>query len=288
MSFPLRTLRKGKTPRSLEVSGDSNRFLHFMSTDNERTLKLGVNIDHVATLRQARYAPMLDAPNAEPSILAAAHEVEAYGADSITVHLRLDRRHIQDRDVFELREKIHTKLNLEMGNTPEILKIALKSKPEFVCLVPENRREITTEGGLNVVNADTSLQRTIHQLQENGTKVSLFIDPDPAQVSAAAGLGADMIELHTGAFANANPAGGKAEYDLLYAAACQAHEAGIQVNAGHGITVSNLPTLLHMPHLAELNVGHHLVSRGVFIGIGNAVKEMLTMMSAYPYEECGT
>ena len=251
-------------------------------TQNERILKLGVNIDHVATLRQARYAPMLDAHNAEPSVLAAAHEVEAAGADSITAHLRLDRRHIQDRDIFELKEKIHTKLNLEMGNTPEILRVALKTRPHFVCLVPENRREITTEGGLNVADADTSLQRTIHTLRENGTRVSLFIDPDPRQIKAAAKTGAEMIELHTGAYANAHPAGGDEEFSALNEGARIACEEGLQVNAGHGITLTNLPKLMRIPNLAELNVGHHLVSRGVFVGLSRAVKEMLTLMAAYP------
>jgi pyridoxine 5-phosphate synthase len=173
-----------------------------MSVLPESSLQLGVNIDHVATLRQARYAPMLDAHNAEPSLLAAAHEVEAAGADSITVHLRQDRRHIQDSDVFELREGIHTKLNLEMGNTVEILEIALAVKPDFVCLVPENRREITTEGGLNVLNADTSLERTVKTLQEAGIKVSLFVDPELHQIEASARIGAEMVELHTGAFAS--------------------------------------------------------------------------------------
>lgn len=253
-----------------------------MSDLPERTLKLGVNIDHVATLRQARYAPMLDAHNAEPSLLAAAHEVEAAGADSITVHLRLDRRHIQDRDVFELKESIHTKLNLEMGNTEEILSVAKKVVPEFACLVPENRREVTTEGGLEVANADTSLARTIQELQAQGTKVSLFIDPELRQVEAAAKLGADMIELHTGSFANAAQAGGEAELKLLVEAARVGHELGLQINAGHGITLPNLPTLMRVPHLAELNIGHHLVSRGVFIGLGRAVREMGILMAAYP------
>ncbi|NNE93468.1 MAG: pyridoxine 5'-phosphate synthase [Verrucomicrobiales bacterium] len=253
---------------------------------NDRTLKLGVNIDHVATLRQARYAPMLDSPNAEPSVLAAAHEVEAAGTDSITVHLRLDRRHIQDRDVFELREKIHTKLNLEMGNTDEILRIALKVKPEFVCLVPENRREVTTEGGLNVMNADTSLNRTIESLHGRGIRVSLFVDPDPDQVEAAAKTGAEMIELHTGAYANADVAGGEAELEELIRAAKIGHEAGLQINAGHGITLSNLPRLMRVPHLAELNVGHHLVSRGVFTGLGNSVRDMLSLMSSYDEIQC--
>jgi pyridoxine 5-phosphate synthase len=253
-----------------------------MSSLPKSSLLLGVNIDHVATLRQARYAPMLDSHNAEPSLLAAAHEAEAAGADSITVHLRLDRRHIQDRDVFELREGIHTKLNLEMGNTTEILEVALKAKPDFVCLVPENRREITTEGGLNVANADTSLQRTVKTLQDHGIKVSLFVDPEPDQIIASARIGADMIELHTGAFANAAPAGGEGECVLLRDAAILAHGEGLQVNAGHGITMINLPKLMGVPHLAELNVGHHLIARAVFVGLSRAIRDMRTLMGAYP------
>ncbi|MEX2578194.1 MAG: pyridoxine 5'-phosphate synthase [Verrucomicrobiales bacterium] len=253
-----------------------------MSAILPRTLKLGVNIDHVATLRQARYAPMLDAHNAEPSVLAAAHEVEAAGADSITVHLRLDRRHVQDSDVFELREKISTKLNLEMGNTDEILRIALNVKPDFACIVPENRREITTEGGLNVRNADTSLQRTIRALQDNGSRVSLFVDPDLRQVEAVAGLGADMIELHTGAFANASPDGGDEELQALREAAELGHSVGLQVNAGHGITIGNLPKLMKVPSLAELNVGHHLVAKALFTGLSRSVQDMLTLMVGYP------
>ncbi len=251
----------------------------------ERTLKLGVNIDHVATLRQARYATMLDSFNAEPSLLAAAHESEAAGADSITVHLRADRRHIQDRDVFELREKIHTKLNLEMGNTRDILSIAMKLKPAFACLVPESREEITTEGGLDVAGADPSLKETILMLQNHGTRVSLFIDPEPSQVEAAAAIGAEMIELHTGAFANAAREGGEAELADLIAAAKQAHQLGLQVNAGHGIHLSNLATLMRVPHLSELNVGHHLVSRGIFVGLRHAVTEMLGVMAGYGGEE---
>ncbi|MDF1811074.1 MAG: pyridoxine 5'-phosphate synthase [Verrucomicrobiales bacterium] len=250
---------------------------------SESRLKLGVNIDHVATLRQARYAPMLRSPNAEPNVLAAANEVEANGADSITVHLRLDRRHIQDCDVFELRENIRTALNLEMGNTQEILDIALKVKPDFVCIVPENRREVTTEGGLNVRNADTSLKRNIETLQDCGIKVSLFVDPEVAQVRAAAKTGAEMIELHTGAFANASPDGGKSELKKIIEAAEVGNGEGLQINAGHGITVSNLPTLLQTPYLAELNIGHHIVSRSLFIGLGQAVREMRTLMDSYPY-----
>tara|TARA_R110002096_G_scaffold131258_3_gene280982 strand:+ start:5374 stop:6177 length:804 start_codon:yes stop_codon:yes gene_type:complete len=252
-----------------------------MTNSVERTLKLGVNIDHIATLRQARYALMPDAANSEPSLLASAHEVEAAGADSITVHLRQDRRHIQDRDVYELREKIHTKLNLEMGNTQEILEIALKVKPDFVCLVPENRQEITTEGGLNVAGADSSLGETIKTLQEIGAKVSLFVDPEPEQIAASAQLGTDMVELHTGAYANASVDGGESEFVQLHEAAVQAHGLGIQVNAGHGITLFNLPKLMSLPYLAELNVGHHLVARALFRGLSGSVSDILSLMSSY-------
>ena len=252
-----------------------------MPNSPDHPLKLGVNIDHVATLRQARYALLPDLPNAEPSLLAAAHEVEANGADSITVHLRQDRRHIQDRDVYELREKIHTKLNLEMGNTPEILAIALEVKPDFVCLVPENRQEITTEGGLDVAGAGATLQVTIDQLRSAGIRVSLFIDPDQAQVHAAKATGAEMIELHTGAFANAEVIGGLEELAALKKAALLAHDLGLQVNAGHGINLVNLVRLMEVPHLAELNVGHHLVSRAIFGGLGGAVREMRAMMACY-------
>jgi len=259
-----------------------------MSDSSERRLKLGVNIDHVATLRQARYALMPDAHNAEPSLLEAAREAEAAGADSITVHLRQDRRHIQDRDVFQLREAIATALNLEMGNTAEILEVALQVRPDFVCLVPENRQEITTEGGLDVAGADPSLERTIRSLQDAGIRVSLFVDPDAAQLEAAARLGADMIELHTGAFANAAPEGGESEARQIREGAVLAHERGLQVNAGHGITLGNLPRLLETPHLAELNVGHHLVARALFGGLGSAVAEMLARMGAYVPEETGS
>lgn len=253
-----------------------------MSESPPSPLRLGVNIDHVATLRQARYATMLDSPNAEPCLVAAANECEANGAHSITIHLRQDRRHIQDADVFELREKIHTQLNLEMGNTPAILQIALRAKPDFVCLVPENRREITTEGGLDVAGADATLRHTIDTLRAAGIRVSLFIDPDPRQVEASAATGAEMIELHTGSFANAERAGGEAELAQLRRAAIQAHAAGLQVNAGHGIHIVNLVRLMQVPHLAELNVGHSLVSRGVFHGIGHSVREMLALMAIYP------
>lgn len=246
-------------------------------------LRLGVNIDHVATLRQARYALMADSPYAEPSVLAAADEAAAGGADSITVHLRADRRHIQDRDVEELRAKCPLPINLEMGNTPEILAIALRLRPDFVCLVPENRQEITTEGGLDVAGQAAALEGTISRLRQAGVRVSLFVDAELPQIEAAARLGADMIELHTGSFANARTGGEReAEVDLLAAGARSAHAAGLQVNAGHGITTLNLSALFRVPHLAELNIGHHIVSRAVHIGLRAAVAEMRTLMDGYP------
>ena len=245
-------------------------------------LHLGVNIDHVTTLRQARYRTMLDSPNAEPSVLQAALESEAAGAQSITVHLRADRRHIQDADVYLLRKSIATKLNLEMGNTPEILAIALDVKPDFVCMVPESREEVTTEGGLDVRGHFAALKPTVAALEANGTRVSMFIDPDLDQVRASHEVGASMIELHTGTFANHLGAERAAEVARLKAAAELGHRLGLQINAGHGLTTANLPDLWAVPHLHELNIGHHIVSRAVFIGLRSAVVEMLEMMKSYP------
>lgn len=244
-------------------------------------LLLGVNIDHVVTLRQARYRTMLDSPFAEPSVLTAALESEAAGAHSITVHLRADRRHIQDADVSLLRQKIATKLNLEMGNTREILEIALAVRPDFVCMVPENRQEVTTEGGLDVSGQRDALRTTVKALEDNGTRVSMFIDPDLDQVRASAEIGAAMIELHTGTFANHRGDARKAEVERLCAAAELGHALGLQINAGHGLTTKNLPDLWPVPHLAELNIGHHIVSRAVFIGLQAAVREMLAVMTTY-------
>ena len=245
-------------------------------------LLLGVNIDHVATLRQARYRHMPDAPHAEPSVLTAALTAEQAGAHSITVHLRADRRHIQDADVLLLRREIQTKMNLEMGNTPEILAIALDVRPHFVCMVPEHREEVTTEGGLDVVGQREALRSTVKALQDNGTRVSMFIDPDLDQVRASAEIGAAMIELHTGTFANHTGAARAAEAARLAAAAELGHELGLQINAGHGLTTANLPDLWVVPNLAELNIGHHLVSRAISIGLDAAVREMLAVMATYP------
>lgn len=246
-------------------------------------LHLGVNIDHVATLRQARYRTMLGAHNVEPSILQAAQEVEAAGAHSITIHLRADRRHIVDEDVFLLRREIKTLLNLEMGNTVEILEIALRVRPDFVCMVPENREEITTEGGLNVAGQKEALKASVLALEGNGTRVSMFIDPDLEQVQASKDVGATMIELHTGTFANEQGERRHAEALRLRDAAELAHRLGLQVNAGHGLTTKNLPDLFAVPYLSELNIGHSIVARSVFVGLRRAVQEMLAAMKAYPY-----
>jgi pyridoxine 5-phosphate synthase len=245
-------------------------------------LHLGVNIDHVATLRQARYRTMQGAHNVEPSILQAALEAEAAGAHSITVHLRADRRHIVDEDVFLLRREIGTLLNLEMGNTREILDIALRVKPDFVCMVPENREEVTTEGGLDVAGQKSALTSSVAALEANGTRVSMFIDPDLDQVRASAEIGASMIELHTGTFANELGEKRTAEALRLKAAAELAHQLGLQVNAGHGLTTKNLPELFIVPHLVELNIGHSIIARSVFIGLRAAIREMMEAMQAYP------
>lgn len=247
-------------------------------------LHLGVNIDHAATLRQARFAGMPGSPNAEPLILEAARECEAAGAHSITVHLRADRRHIQDADVFLLRRELRVKLNLEMGNTPEILEIALRVKPDFVCLVPENRQEITTEGGLDVGSGSAALKETTARLRAEGMCVSFFVDPVLDHIRVSADCGADMVELHTGTFANAVGEARLAEVARLKSAADLAHSLGLQVNAGHGLTTRNVRDLFAVPHLAELNIGHHLVARAITVGLREAVRGMLEVLSDYRAE----
>jgi pyridoxine 5-phosphate synthase len=244
-------------------------------------LLLGVNIDHVATLRQARYAKMPGSPNAEPLVLEAARECEAAGAHSITVHLRADRRHIQDADVFLLKQELGVKLNLEMGNTPEIVEIALRVKPDFVCLVPEHRQEITTEGGLDVTGHAAALKATTSRLKTGGIRVSFFVDPVPEHIRLSAECGADMVELHTGTFANHAGAERAAEAGRLKSAAELAHSLGLQVNAGHGLTTQNVRDLFAVPHLAELNIGHHLVARAITVGLRESVGTMLAVMGEY-------
>jgi pyridoxine 5-phosphate synthase len=244
-------------------------------------LKLGVNIDHVATLREARYRGR---ERGEPDPVAAALICESAGAHGITAHLREDRRHILDRDVWKLRETIKTRLNLEMANSPEIVEIALKLKPEIVCLVPEKRQEVTTEGGLEVSANIKALTETRKRMSDAGIEVSLFIAPDPAQIDASAKTGSPFIELHTGAYAEACAEERHRDQELnrLIAGAKQAHSLGLKVNAGHGLNYENLPLLHRVPHMVELNIGHSIISRAITVGLANAVKEMLKLMQGYP------
>jgi pyridoxine 5-phosphate synthase len=245
-------------------------------------LRLGVNIDHVATLRQARYATMPESKNAEPDLIVAASVCERAGAQGIVAHLRADRRHMQDRDIERLRQSIMTKLNLEMGNTPEIVDIALRIEPDEVCLVPEKREEVTTEGGLDVVAHRRELEATIKRFHAAGIRVSLFVDPTLEQIDAAGELGTEMVELHTGKLANAfSEKIENQEIENLQAAARCASELKLQVNAGHGINYRNIALIHKIPHLTELNIGHSIISRAMFVGIETAVREMLAAMENY-------
>ncbi len=246
-------------------------------------IHLGVNIDHVATIRQARKA-------CEPDPVMAAHLAELGGAHGITVHLRQDRRHIQERDVRLLRETVQGVLNLEMGAGEDILGIALGVMPDEVCLVPEHRQELTTEGGLKLSLDDHSLRSCIDRLKASGTLVSLFIEPDPTTVRTAKAMGADAIELHTGTWANAFSACRGDEHDeqlvlqlsRLEESADLAATLGIRLHAGHGITYQNVRLLLHLPLLRTLNIGHSIVSRAVLVGMERAVKDMRTLMDKGP------
>jgi pyridoxine 5-phosphate synthase len=243
-------------------------------------LKLGVNIDHIATIREARYR---GCGFGEPDPVEAAKICEAAGAHGITAHLREDRRHIQDRDVWKLREVVKTQLNLEMANAPEIIAIALKLKPEIVCIVPERRLEVTTEGGLDVIANEKSLAETRKKMNDAGIEVSLFIAPDEKQIEASARVGSQFIELHTGQFAErfGDKKKGKSELQRLISGAKLAHSLGLKVNGGHGLNYENLRTLFQVPHLVELNIGHSIVSRAVFVGMKTAVREMLVLMKNY-------
>jgi pyridoxine 5-phosphate synthase len=244
---------------------------------------LGVNIDHCATVRQARYrdAAGQEGGAVEPDPVEFALASERAGADGITVHLREDRRHIQDRDVWRLREVISTRLNLEMACTPAMTEFALKLKPHSVCLVPENRTEITTEGGLDIVGNRERVRAVIDAMNAAGIKTSLFIDPDPPQIELGAKLGAPWIELHTGAYANAYFGPPRAaEFARLREGATLGHQLGLIVNAGHGINYVNIAEVRTLPHLHELNIGHSIVSRALFGGVAEAVSEMKRLMNA--------
>ncbi|MFU8847815.1 MAG: pyridoxine 5'-phosphate synthase [Opitutales bacterium] len=246
-------------------------------SDLSKPILLGVNVDHCATVRQARYrSHRLDyGDEVEPDPVAFALACEAAGADGITMHLREDRRHVQDSDVERMREQMRTRLNLEMACTPEMIAYALKLKPDSVCLVPESREEVTTEGGLDVVGQKARVGEVVAAMTEAGIATSLFIDPDPAQIEASAELKSPWIELHTGAYANAYYHAGRArELETLRVGAERAQQLGLTVNAGHGINYTNIVEIVTLPHLHELNIGHSIISRALYVGVENAVKEM--------------
>jgi pyridoxine 5-phosphate synthase len=235
-------------------------------------MELGVNVDHVATVRQARGTTY-------PDPVEAARLAAEAGAHGITVHLREDRRHIQDADVFAMRTGQPLPLNLEMGNHPDIVEIALQVQPDEVCLVPEKREELTTEGGLDAAGQFEALEKSCARFRDAGIQVSLFIDPDPVQVEAARALQAPIIELHTGTFCEMEGAARQKCVEDLIRAAEQAHATGIRVNAGHGLHTKNLPDLFPVPHLHTLNIGHSLIARAVMVGMQQAITEMLDVMS---------
>ena len=236
-------------------------------------LRLGVNIDHVATLRQARRTVY-------PSLVEAAALCERAGAHGITIHLREDRRHIQDADVYALRKSLTTRMNLEMANNPDIVTVALDVRPDEVCLVPERREELTTEGGLDVAGQVDELGPVVRKLRDAGVSVSMFIDPDLRQVEAAAAIGAPYVELHTGAYAEHTRSARELELGRLIAAAKRAHDLGLRVNAGHGLSLDNLGPILKIPHLDTLNIGHSIVCHALFVGLEQAVQAMLEKMRA--------
>ena len=250
-----------------------------MTARPQSDVLLGVNVDHAATLRQARYRGRHASAHAEPSPAAFACESLAAGADGITVHLREDRRHIQEEDVREIAALAGVRLNFEMACAPAMVAFARALRPAAACLVPESREEVTTEGGLDVAGQPARIADTVAALAEAGVEVSLFIGPDAAQVEAARASGAPVIELHTGAFAEAwgTPAA-EAELERLRQACALAHGLGLVVNAGHGINYGNVRAVMTLPHLHELNIGHAIVSRSLLTGARQAVGEMKALL----------
>ncbi len=240
--------------------------------DKNQDLLLGVNIDHVATIRQAR-------GTAYPSVLLAAALAEEAGADAITVHLREDRRHIQDEEVEALCKQVKTRVNLEMAVTDEMLAIAERNRPADVCLVPEKRQELTTEGGLDVATHFTRVRAACERMNAAGIRVSLFIDPDPVQLQASKDCGAAVVELHTGTYADESGAAQDEELARIVRAAELGSDLGLQVNAGHGLHYENVHPIVAIPELVELNIGHAIVARALFVGLGEAVREMRTLMA---------
>lgn len=237
-----------------------------------KSILLGVNIDHVATIRQARGTRF-------PEPIQAALVAEQNGADSITAHLREDRRHIQDRDIFLLKDMIHTRLNMEMAATDEMVAIAVKVKPHACCLVPEKREELTTEGGLEVAGNLSYMQRACAKLAAAGIEVSLFIAPDHAQIDAAKTAGAPVVELHTGRYADAlSPTDRETELARLQKAAHYANSIGLQVNAGHGLHFHNVAPICRIPEIVELNIGHSIIAQALFSGLAQTVRDLKQIM----------
>jgi pyridoxine 5-phosphate synthase len=237
-----------------------------------RQQRLGVNIDHVATLRQAR-------GTSYPDPIAAALLAEQSGADSITLHLREDRRHIQDADVFALKDAMTTHMNLEMAVTEEMLGIASRVKPSDCCLVPENRAELTTEGGLDVAGQQDRIRDACMRLAEHDVRVSIFVDPDLRQLDAALKAGAPVVEIHTGAYAEADDERSRQELERVVEAAAYAHRLGLTVHAGHGLHYHNVQPIAAIPEIVELNIGHAIIAQSVFDGIKTAVSEMKRLMN---------
>ena len=246
---------------------------------SNNTILLGVNVDHSATLRQARYKDDPESTLAEPSVLQFALLSESAGADGITMHLREDRRHVQSADIESVKASMKTRLNLEMACTEEMTEYALKLQPDSVCLVPEKREEVTTEGGLDIIKNYERVAEVIKAMKSVGIATSLFIDPDREQIKAAAELGAPWIELHTGAFSNQYALGDwQKEWGILKSGAELADSLGLVVNAGHGINYDNMKQVKQLPYLNELNIGHSIVSQSLFLGVEVAVKNMLSLM----------
>jgi pyridoxine 5-phosphate synthase len=234
-------------------------------------IRLGVNVDHVATVRQARRAEVPDP--VEAALLA-----EKAGADGITVHLREDRRHIQERDVELMRRRLGTKLNLEMAVTPAMIALAEKLRPDDACFVPEKREELTTEGGLDVASNKQKILEAVRRLQERGIRVSLFIDPEKSQIEASKAVGAHAVEIHTGTYCNAVGTQRQRERDGVVTAAALAQRLGLEVHGGHGLDYDNVTPIATIPEIVELNIGHSIIARAVIVGIEQAVREMKQLL----------
>jgi len=245
----------------------------FVEENKNQVKLLGVNIDHVATLRQAR-------GTSYPGIIEAAEVAEFAGADAITIHLREDRRHIQDADVYALAKTLKTRMNLELAVTPEMISIAESVGPADVCLVPEKREELTTEGGLDVCSRLTEVASAVERLSAADCRVSLFIDPDKKQLQAAADVGAPVVELHTGAYADCSGDVQRQELQRLVEASRFGHDLGLQINAGHGLHYENVQDVVAIEEIVELNIGHAIIARAIFVGLEQATREMKNLLGA--------